>query len=207
MVLSHTDTVDIAKGCGWAGRVEVELQAGPDRAALPARYIEAATVEQFIKYGYTTRTLIESHNLELQTAALRAVLENTHAHVERGTTLDTSTMLTDDLLGHVLVITSPSVVKYTSLIGALNAHGSSSVGPYNTYYSQVGYITEAIADARLFTGALHVKDVRLLALSNKDHEKMERWKAALGSEIFMRGIGLTLVIPKSQPDMRRPSHR
>jgi hypothetical protein len=54
-----------------------------------------------------------------------------------------------------------------------------------------------MADAKLFTGALHVKDIRLLALSNKDHEKMARWKTALGSATFMRGIGLTLVVPKS----------
>jgi hypothetical protein len=207
MVLSHTDTVDIANGCGWAGRLEVELQAGPDRAVLPERYIGAATAEQFAKRGYTTRSLIEGHNLEVQTAALRAVLEGTQAHVERGTTLDTSTMFSDDLLGHVLVITSPSVVKYSSLIGVLNAHGSSSVGPYNTYYSQVGHIAEAMADAKLFTGALHVKDVRLLALSDEDHEKMARWKATLGSETFMKGIGLTLVVPRSHSGTKRPLNR
>jgi len=193
MVVTHTDSTDLAKGCGWAARLEVELQADLQKATQPFRYIERAEAEHFIKLGYTTRADIEDHNLEVQTASLKTVLAGTRAYVERGATLDTSTMFTDDLLTHVLIITPPSVVKYSSLIGPLSRHGSSSVGPYNTYYSQVGLLKEAMADARLLTAAFHIKDVRLVALNDKDHEMMTRWKQRLEAEHFMRGVGLTLV--------------
>ena len=191
MVLSHTDTTDLAKGCRWVGQAAVEVQARLAGTKLPQRYIDPAQVDRFIKRGYTTRELIEEHNLEFQTEALRALLSGTGAHVERGASLDTSTMFTDDVLPHVLVITTPSALKYSSMMRALNANGASPVGGYNTFYSQVSHFPEAVVDARVFTGALHVKDVRLLYLSNSDRHRMARWKSGLESERFMKGISLT----------------
>jgi hypothetical protein len=191
MVLSHTDTTDVAKGCRWVGQAAVEVQATLAGTKLPQRYIDPAQVDRFIKRGYTTRELIEEHNLEFQTEALRALLSGTRAHVERGASLDTSTMFTDDVLPHVLVITGPSALKYSSMMTALNANGLSPVGSYNTFYSQVSHFQEAVVDARVFTGALHVKDVRLLYLSKSDRHHMARWKSGLESERFMKGISLT----------------
>jgi hypothetical protein len=203
MVMAHTDTTDISKGCAWAGRLEAEMQAGADRASLSARYIDKADLERFTRLGYTTRSLIEGHNLEVQTASLKALLAGTRAHVQDGVTFDTSTAFADDLLAHVLVITVPSVAKYSSFIGTLNAHGSSSVGRYNTFYLQVSNLEEAIADAKLMTGALHITDVRLLPISKKDHEMMARWKVRLQSEVFMRGTTLTFVAPGGGTGRRR----
>lgn len=191
MVLSHTDTTDIAKGCGWVAQAAAEVQALRAGTKLPQRYIDPAQVERFIQHGYTTRELIEEHNLEFQKGTLIALLAGTGAHVEHGATLDTSSMFTDDVLPHVLVITGPSVLKYSSLIIALNAGGGGRVGSYNTFYSQVSHFAEAVADARIFTGALHVKDVRLLYSSKSDRHHMARWKAALESERFMKGISVS----------------
>ncbi len=100
-------------------------------------------------------------------------------------------MFTDDVLPHVLVITGPSALKYSSMTAALNAKGGNRVGSYNTFYSQVSHFQEAVVDARVFTGALHVKDVRLLYLSKSDRHRMARWKSGLESERFMKGISLT----------------
>ena len=61
--------------------------------------------------------------------------------------LDTSTMFTDDVLPHVLVITGPSALKYSSMTAALNAKGGNRVGSYNTFYSQVSHFREAVVDA------------------------------------------------------------
>jgi len=191
MVLSHTDTTDIANGCRWTGQVAAELQATLAGTKLPQRYIDPAQVDRFIQHGFTTRDLIEEHNLEVQTGTLRALLAGTGAHIERGATLDNSTMFADDVLSHVLVITAPSALKYVSMLSALNAYGGSSVGRYNTFYSQVSSYPEAVADARVVTGALHVKDVRLLYLSKSDRHHMARWKSGLEAERFMRGISLT----------------
>jgi hypothetical protein len=102
-------------------------------------------------------------------------------------------MFTDDVLPHVLVITSPSALKYSSMTRALNAHGGNRVGSYNTFYSQVSHFQEAVADARIFTGALQVKDVRLLYLSKGDRHHMARWRSGLESERFMKGISVTEV--------------
>jgi hypothetical protein len=203
IVLTHTDTVDVSQGCGWAGRVEAEIEAGPDRTVLAGRYINKTEVDRFVRLGYTTRALVEAHNLEVQMASLRALLSGTRGYLERGVTLDTSTIFTDDLLTHVLVITLPSTVKYSSLIGVLNAVGGSSVGPYNTYYSQVSHFEEALSDARLFVGALQVKDVRVLALTQKDEATMVDWKARLAKETFMKGVGLTYVAAHTTADIRR----
>ncbi len=190
-VLAHTDTTDIAKGCRWVGPAALELQAKLAGTKLPQRYVDPAQVDRFIQHGYTTRELIEEHNLMFQTQALRALLVGAGAHVESGATLDTSTMFTDDVLPHVLVITGPSALKYSSMTAALNAQGANRVGRYNTFYSQVSHFQEAVVDARVFTGALHVKDVRLLYLSRTDHHRMARWKSGLESERFMKGISLT----------------
>jgi len=190
-VLSHTDTTDLAKGCRWVGQAAVEVQAKLDGTKLPQRYIDPAQVDRFILRGYTTRELIEEHNLEFQNEALRALLGGTGAHVEHGARLDTSTMFTDDVLPHVLVITGPSALKYSSMIKALNTHGASPVGAYNAFYSQVSHFQEAVLDARVFIGALHVQDVRLLYLSSSDRHRMARWKSGLESERFMKGISLT----------------
>jgi hypothetical protein len=190
-VLAHTDTTDIAKGCRWVGQAAVEVQAKLAGTKVPQRYIDPAQVDRFIKHGYTTRELMEEHNLVFQTQALGALLAGTGAHVESGTTLDTSTMFTDDLLPHVLVITGPSALKYSSMTAALNAKGGNRVGSYNTFYSQVNHFQEAVVDARVFTGALHVKDVRILYLSESDRHRMARWKSGLESERFMKGISLT----------------
>ncbi len=191
MVLAHTDTTDLAKGCRWVGQAALEVQATLAGTKLAQRYIDRAQVERFIQHGYTTRELIEQHNLEFQTEALRALLVGTGAHVDHGLSLDTSTMFTDDVLAHVLVITAPSALKYSSMKTALNAYGGNLVGSYNAFYSQVDHFAEAVTDARVFTGVLGVKDVRLLYLSRSDHQRMARWKAALGSEHFMKGISLT----------------
>jgi hypothetical protein len=189
-VLAHTDTTDIAEGCRWVGQAAVEVQAKLAGIKLPQRYVDPAQVDRFIQHGYTTRELIEEHNLEFQTEALRALV-GTGAHVEHGATLDTSTMFTDDVLPHVLVITGPSSLKYSAMKSALNAYGGSTVGTYNTFYSQVSHFREALIDARVFTGPLQVKDVRLLYLSKSDRHRMARWKSGLESERFMKGISLT----------------
>jgi hypothetical protein len=191
MVLAHTDTTDIAKGCRWVGQAAMEVQAKLAGTKLPQRYVDPAQVDRFIQHGYTTRELIEEHNLEFQTEALRALLVGTGAHVEDGTTLDTSTMFTDDVLPHVFVITGPSALKYSAMTRALNAKGGNRVGSYNTFYSQVSHFQEALVDARVFTGPLQVKDVRLLYLSKSDRHHMARWKSALESERFMKGVSLT----------------
>jgi len=193
MVLAHTDTNDMAKGCRWVGQAAVEVEAKLAGTKLPQRYVDPAQVDRFIQHGYTTTELIEEHNLGFQTEALRALLTGTGAHVEHGATLDTSTMFTDDVLPHVLVITSPSALKYSSMTRALNAHGGNRVGSYNTFYSQVSHFQEAVADARIFTGALQVKDVRLLYLSKGDRHHMARWRSGLESERFMKGISVTEV--------------
>jgi hypothetical protein len=190
-VLAHTDTTDIVKGCRWVGQAALEVQAKLAGTKLPQRYVDPAQVDRFIQHGYTTRELIEEHNLEFQTQALRALLSGTGAHVERGATLDTSTMFTDDVLPHVLVITGPSALKYSSMTAALNAKGGNRVGSHNTFYSQVSHFREAVVDARVFTGPLQVKDVRLLYLSESDRHRMARWKSDLESERFMKGISLT----------------
>jgi hypothetical protein len=190
-VLAHTDTTDIANGCRWVGQAAAEVQAKLAGTKLPQRYVDPAQVDRFIKHGYTTRELIEEHNLVFQTHALGALLAGAGAHVESGATLDTSTMFTDDVLPHVLVITGPSALKYSSMTAALNAKGGNRVGSYNTFYSQVSHFQEAVIDARVFTGALHVKDVRLLYLSKSDRHRMARWKSGLESERFMEGISLT----------------
>jgi hypothetical protein len=190
MVLAHTDTTDIARGCRWVGQAATEVQAKLAGTKLPQRYVDPAQVDRFIKHGYTTRELIEEHSLEFQTQALRALLVGTGAHVDSGATLDTSTMFTDDVLPHVLVITAPSALKYSSMTGVLNAKGGNRVGSYNTFYSQVGHFQEALVDARVFTGPLQVKDVRLLYLSRSDRQHMARWKSALESERFMKGISV-----------------
>jgi hypothetical protein len=189
-VLAHTDTTDIAKGCRWVGQAAVEVQAKLAGTKLPQRYVDPAQVDRFIQDGLTTRDLIEANNLEFQTGALRALLVGAGAHVDSGATLDTSTMFSDDVLPHVLVITGPSALKYSSMTAALNAHGVSPVGSYNTFYSQVSHFQEAVIDARVFTGPLQVKDVRLLYLSKSDRLRMARWKSGLESERFMKGISL-----------------
>jgi hypothetical protein len=191
MVLAHTDTNDMAKGCRWVGQAAVEVEAKLAGTKLPQRYIDPAQVDRFIQHGYTTTELIEEHNLGFQTEALRALLTGTGAHVEHGATLDTSTMFTDDVLPHVLVITSPSALKYSSMTRALNAQGGNRVGSFNTFYSQVGHFQEALIDARIFTGPLQVKDVRILYLSKSDRHRMARWKSGLESERFMKGISVT----------------
>ena len=169
----------------------MELEAKLAGTKLPQRYVDPSQVDRFIQHGYTTRELIEEHNLEFQTQALGALLSGTGARVERGATLDTSTMFTDDVLPHVLVITGPSALKYSSMTAALNAKGGNRVGSYNTFYSQVSHFREAVVDARVFTAVLHVKDVRLLYLSNGDRHRMAQWKSGLESERFMKGISLT----------------
>jgi hypothetical protein len=190
-VLAHTDTTDIAKGCRWVGQAAAEVQAKLAGTKLPQRYVDPAQVDRFIHHGYTTRELLEEYNLEFQTEALRGLLEGTGAHVEHGTTLDTSTMFTDDVLPHVFVITAPSALKYSSMKSALNARGGSPVGSYNTFYSQVSHFQEAVVDARIFTGPLQVKDVRLLYLSRSDRHHMARWKSGLESDRFMKGVTVT----------------
>jgi len=187
-VLAHSDTTDPAKGCRWVGQAAVEVQATMAGTKLSQRYIDPAQVDRFIQRGLTTKALLDEHNLEFQTEALRALLAGTGAHVEHGAALDTSTMFTDDVLPHVLVITGPSALKYSSMKSALNAYGGSPVGSYNTFYSQVSHFAEAVADARVFTGPLQVKDVRILYLSKSDRRHMARWKSALESERFMKGI-------------------
>jgi len=77
------------------------------------------------------------------------------------------------------------------MTAALNAEGGNRVGSFNTFYSQVSHFQEALVDARVFTGPLHVKDVRLLYLSKSDRHRMARWKSGLESERFMKGISLT----------------
>ena len=63
-------------------------------------------------------------------------------------------MFTDDVLPHVLVITGPSALKYSSMTAALNAKGGNRVGSYNTFYSQVSHFQEAVVDAlRLYRRA------------------------------------------------------
>ena len=84
----------------------------------------------------------------------------------------------------MLVITGPSALKYSSMTAALNAKGGNRVGSYNTFYSQVSHFREAVVDARVFTAVLHVKDVRLLYLSNGDRHRMAQWKSGLESERF-----------------------
>jgi hypothetical protein len=190
-VLSHADMADPTKGCRWVSQAAVEVQAKLAGAKLPQRYVDPAQVDRFIEHGYTTRELIEQHNLEFQSGALTVILSGTGAHVEHGTTLDTSTMFTDDVLPHVLVITAPSALKYSLMARALNAQGDNRVGSYNTFYSQVTHFREAVIDARIFTGPLQVKDVRLLYLSKSDRHHMARWKSGLQSERFMKGVSVT----------------
>jgi hypothetical protein len=190
-VLAHTDTTDLAKGCRWVGQAAAEVQAKLAGTKLPQRYVDPAQVDRFIQHGYTTRELIEEHNLVFQTEALRALLVGTGAHVDNGATLDTSTMFADDALPQVLVVTAPSALKYSSMAMALNADGGNRVGSYNTFYSQVSHFSEAVVDARVFTGPLQVKDVRLLYLTKSDHHRMARWKSSLESERFMKGVSLT----------------
>ncbi|HTW08787.1 MAG TPA: hypothetical protein VME46_14825 [Acidimicrobiales bacterium] len=192
-VLTHGDSADASKGCGWAGRLEFEIRAELDKVPLPLKYIEPSQVARFIGLGHTTRAAIENHNLEVQKSALKAILAGTGGAVEHGAVLDTATMFTDDLLTPVLVITTPSTVKYSALIAPLNAHGGSSVNRYNTYYSQVGHLKEARADARLFVALFHIRDVRLVSLTDAEHQVMAQWKARLAEEPFMRGVGLTHV--------------
>jgi hypothetical protein len=191
MVLAHADTADPTKGCRWVSQAAVEVEAKLAGAKLPQRYVDPAQVDRFIEHGYTTKELIEEHNLEFQTEALRALLGGKGAHVEHGTTLDTSTMFSDDVLAPVLVITGPSALKYSSMRVTLNAKGGNLVGSYNTFYSQVSHFQEAVIDARVFTGPLQVKDVRLLYLSKSDRHHMARWKSGLESERFMKGISVT----------------
>jgi hypothetical protein len=100
-------------------------------------------------------------------------------------------MFSDDVLAPVLVITGPSALKYSSMTVTLNAKGGNRVGSYNTFYSQVSHFQEAVIDARVFTGPLQVKDVRLLYLSKSDRHHMARWKSGLESERFMKGISVT----------------
>jgi hypothetical protein len=192
-VLTHTDSSDIAKGCGWAARLEVEVQAKLQKTPLPHYYIDPEVTDHFISIGATDRVAIESQNLSVQNAALRELLASPRAHVEPGTILDTSTIFTEDLLGHVLVVTTPSAHKYSSLIAPLNEHGSSAVDRYNTYYAQVTHLSEAIANARLFTTLLHIKDVRLVPIGHAEHRMMTEWLGRLKQEPFMRGVGATLV--------------
>lgn len=202
-MLAHTDTTDITKGCAWAARLEVEIDAALTGAQLPVRYIGEAQVRDFAERGYTGRRLIEDHNLEVQTSALGELLAHTRAHIERGTTLDTATMHTEGNLTDVLVITVPEVAKYSSLIGALNAHGGSSVGRYNTYYLQVGHLDEVLAGAKLLISSLNIKDVRLLVVDAADKATMSHWKERLEGTVFMRGVGLTLVGPATAPKRAR----
>jgi hypothetical protein len=190
-VLAHVDTADPSKGCRWVSQAAVEVGAKLAGTKLPQRYVDPAQVDRFIEHGYTTRELIEQHNLEIQTSALTALLFGTGAHVEHSATLDTSTTFTDDVLPHVLVITAPSALKYSSMTRALNAQGGNRVGSFNTFYSQVGHFQEALIDARIFTGPLQVKDVRILYLSKSDRHRMARWKSGLESERFMKGISVT----------------
>lgn len=200
-ILPHTDTEDVTKGCGWAARLEVEVRAALEGARAPVRYIDKEQVREFAALGFTSRREIEDHNLEVQTAALRKVLEHSKAQVERGATLDTSTMITDDTLSHVLVVTVPSALKYSSLVSALNSGGGSPVGRHNTFYLQVGHFDEVVRGARLLVSTLAIKDVRLLRLGTADKATMNLWKDKLQSEPFMRGVSLTLVGP---PGAGRP---
>ena len=54
----------------------MEVQAKLAGTKLPQRYVDAAQVDRFIQHGYTTRELIEEHNLEFQTLALGSPLRH-----------------------------------------------------------------------------------------------------------------------------------
>ncbi|HTV12059.1 MAG TPA: hypothetical protein VME20_09365 [Acidimicrobiales bacterium] len=199
VVLSHTDSVDRSNGCGWAARLEMELAAGQDRSTVHARYIGAATLEKFAQLGCTTRADIEGANAAVQAAALQEILAGSGGRAERSLTLDTAYIVTDQLMAPGLVVTLPSVVKYSSLTGRLNANGGSSLEPDNTYYLQVCHLEEALAGARLLVGAVGIKDVRLVALSEKDNELMAHWASRFQTETFMKAVGLTYLKWQGMP--------
>lgn len=203
-LLPHTDTSDISKGCGWAGRLAVEGAEALKGKGSGERYIGAAQVERFTRAGLVSRGKIEAGNLGVQTALLRDILPRRFRDIAiNGETLDTAAIPNNDELGHILVLTGPSAARYSDMAAALNKSGGARVGQYNAYYSQMNNIDGALVDARLFTGALHISDVRVLSLSPGDNELMRAWTERLRSEEFMKGLDVSLVAAGRNSNPRR----
>ncbi len=195
VVLTHTDMRDVTKGCGWAGRLAVEEDARLHGKELDSHFIGDAQISQFIENGYTSREQIEKGNKNVQKKALDRLMGSSGVSYSTDT-IDTSVIPTENELEHVLVITRPSVARYSDMAERLNkGHGSmTTIGKFNAYYSQVGTFEEALVDARLFTGALGIHDVRVLAQDQHDNELMRSWAGQLHIQDFMKNVKLTLVI-------------
>ncbi len=194
VVLTHTDMGDVTKGCGWAGRLAVEEDAKIHGKELDSHFIGDAQINQFIENGYTSREQIEMGNKNVQKKALGSRIGSSSVGYSTDT-IDTSGIPTEDELEHVLVITRPSVARYSDMAKRLNKNHEdmTTIGKFNAYYSQVGTLEEALVDARLFTGALGIQDVRVLAQDQHDNEIMRSWAEQLHRQDFMKSVKLTLV--------------
>ncbi|MEM3839427.1 MAG: hypothetical protein QXF01_02515 [Candidatus Micrarchaeaceae archaeon] len=193
LLFTHTDMEDFSKGCGWAGRLAVEADAKLHGSRIDAKFIGDLQISQFIDLEYKTRPQIEVGNEKVQSNALEKLFGNTGVELSTGT-IDTSKIVSDDRLEHVLVITRPSKARYSEMAERMNRHGSglAKIGRYNAYYSQVNTFNEALSDARLFIGALGIRDVRILPKDPADGELMGSWAEKLKLQNFAGRAKITL---------------
>ncbi len=196
IVLPHTDKKDPDHlGCGAMGYVQKSLTG----EMTPEPAIERALVSQFSGIDVSNRARLEEANLEIQLNMLRRLIPaDLHIKIS-GSLIDTARLETRDMPHHVLVVTPPTTIGYADITKMLTRNGkhSPSNGSVvttkladlsNCYYVQVSSIAEAVPDIMLFTSALHINDVRLLATEPRQKELVAGWEETLKRQPFMQAL-------------------